>query len=56
MQDLLDKLECLTGKDVGDFGGWDGLREYCFNHYSFNINDDIQVLMLVSQIDNLMEV
>lgn len=47
MRDLLDALESITGKDLGDFGGWNGLREYCLDWYA----DNIEVLMLVAFID-----
>ena len=47
---LFQKLEAITGKDLGDFGGWDGLKEYCLNKYY----DNIEVLMLVAFIDKRM--
>lgn len=48
MRELLDALESITGKDLADFGGWNGLREYCLDWYA----DNIEVLMLVAFIDN----
>jgi hypothetical protein len=42
-----EKLESKTGKDMGDFGGWHGLKEYCIDWYG----DDAEVMDLVATID-----
>lgn len=49
MNDLLDALENLTGKDMGDFGGWHGLKEYCLDWHE----DNMEVLMLVALVDEM---
>lgn len=51
MQKLLDLLQEITGKDVGDFGGWHGLKDYCLDAYGENV----EVLMLIAFIDRRME-
>jgi hypothetical protein len=48
-QKLLDAIYDLTYKDIGDFGGWHGLKEYCLDTHG----DDAEVLMLVAFVDNL---
>ena len=50
LDELLDALSEITGKDMGDFGGWDGLKEYCLEQYG----DNIEVLMLVAFADKRM--
>lgn len=44
---LLEQLQDKVGKDVGDFGGWHGLKDYCLNMYG----DDVEVLMMVAFVD-----
>lgn len=46
-RDLLDKIESRTGKDMGDFGGWHGLKEYCVKYYY----DDLEVCELVNKME-----
>ena len=50
LEQLVEALSDITGKDMGDFGGWHGLKEYCLNKYY----DNIEVLMLVAFIDKRM--
>lgn len=47
MSKAYEDLQSLVGKDMGDFGGWDGLLEYCKKWYG----DDMEVLSLVYQIE-----
>jgi hypothetical protein len=51
MDKLLQALYDITYKDVGDFGGWHGLRDYCLDVYG----DNVEVLMLVAFIDRQMQ-
>lgn len=50
LDELLDAISEITGKDMGDFGGWGGLKEYCLEKYG----DNIEVLMLVAFADKRM--
>lgn len=40
---LFQKLEAITGKDLGDFGGWDGYEEYCLREWKDN--EDVMTLI-----------
>jgi hypothetical protein len=42
-----EKLQSRVGKDMGDFGGWHGLKDYCVKWYS----DDNEVMDLVNEIE-----
>lgn len=48
MSKAYEELQNLVGKDMGDFGGWDGLREYCKKWYG----DDMEVLSLIYQMES----
>ena len=47
---MLDALSDVTGKDMGDFGGWHGLKEYCLEWHG----DEPEVMVLVGFIDKRM--
>lgn len=51
-RELLDTLYDMTGKDMGDFGGWDGLKDYCVEWYGDGDDEgDLDVMLMVAFID-----
>lgn len=48
MSEAYEKLQSRVGKDMGDFGGWHGLKDYCVKYYY----DDAEIMELVKEIEN----
>lgn len=43
LSEICKQLEEITGKDMGDFGGWEGLKKYCLREWK----DNDQVIYLI---------
>lgn len=54
---LFQKLEAITGKDIGDFGNWDDYKKYCLREFKGNdqVIELVGMVKYLSMIEDYME-